>query len=156
MISDRNFPVETLKLFLEENDTAFTHPLSEILAKQGSGLKAYSEKLAKLGTIACEIDEKNGKIKGVVIGYTHNLPEGGGAYITQAVTALDYRRQGVCGRLLKEFSDYCRKQNISYVWLTTGVNNNGARITYEKAGFVLADYDSTEQVKYVLKLDSED
>lgn len=156
MISDRNFPVEALKIFLEENDTAFTHPLSEALAKQGTTLEEYADKLARLGTIAYEADEENGKIKGAVIGYTHNLPEGGGSYITQAVTGINYRRQGVCGRLLKEYFDYCREQNIPYVWLTTGVNNNAARITYEKAGFVLAEYDNPEQVKYILKLDLED
>ncbi len=155
MISDRNFSVDALREFLAENDAAFTHPLSEVLAKQGSSLEAYSEKLAKLGTIACETDEDTGKIKGAVIGYTHDIPDGGGAYITQAVTGVNYRRQGVCGRLLKEFSDYCCEQNIPYVWLTTGINNLAARATYEKAGFQLADYDSTEQVKYVLKLKQE-
>ena len=152
MICDRDFPTRRLLAFLGENDTAFTHPLSQALAKQGSTLTDYADKLARRATIAWEEDADTGNIKGAVMGYTHDLPADGGSYITQVVTGLSYRKQGVCGRLLQEYLDYCRAGGVAYVWLTTGVGNAAARAAYESAGFQLVPYDSGSQVKYVYKL----
>lgn len=152
MLSDLLFSQSRLAAFLEENDTAFTHPLSEVLKKQGITVREYAEKLAKSGTIAYEEDKETGRIKGVVIGYTHNLPEDGGSYITQVVTALAFRKQGVFTRIMQEYIDYCKEQGISYIWLSTGVKNAAARAAYERIGFQLAPYESETLVKYVLRL----
>ena len=84
MIIDREFPADELEQFLTDNDDAFLTSLSDVLKRQGTNIKAYAKKLASLGTIAYEKDGE--RIKGAVIGYTHNLPIGGGSYITQVVT----------------------------------------------------------------------
>ena len=150
MIADRSFDVQRMISFLEKNDEAFTRPLSQTLKHQGQTLEEYAAKLCAFGTVAYELDGDN--ISGMVIGYTHNLPEDNGSYITQVVTDIDHRRRGVCSRLMAEYFGFCRRQNISYVWLTTGVDNHSARATYEKCGFVLVEYENAELVKYIYNL----
>lgn len=76
MIIDRKFPADELEQFLTDNDDAFLTSLSDVLKRQGTNIKEYAKKLASLGTIAYEKDGE--RIKGAVIGYTHNLPIGGG------------------------------------------------------------------------------
>lgn len=158
MIFDRNFPVDKLIQFLSDNDTYFTQPLSLVLQKQNMTIEAYSEKLSRYGTIACEFEENCGEIKGLVIGYTHNLPEDGGSYITQAVTGWTYRRQGVCKRLLKEYFAYCAEQTeepVRYIWLTTSVVNYGAQTTYERVGFVKADSADVSKIRYIFSMQTQ-
>ena len=152
MIHDKTFPVQELSAFLARNDKEFSTPLTEQARRQNTTFDAYIHKLSSLGTIAYELDGASGAIKGVVIGYTHNLPEDGGSYITQVVVDRKYQRQGVCSRLLKEYIALCRAKGIAKVWLTTGINNLPARKAYEKAGFVRVPYDSSKNVKYMLTL----
>lgn len=150
MIIDRKFPADELEQFLTDNDDAFLTSLSDVLKRQGTNIKEYAKKLASLGTIAYEKDGE--RIKGAVIGYTHNLPIGGGSYITQVVTEKKYRNQGVCKRLLKEYFSYCKKLNIHSVWLTTEKENRPARYVYEQCGFQLESIDENNMVKYVCTL----
>lgn len=149
MIFDRNFPVGSLIQFLEVNDAAFTKPLSLVLKKQNMTLESYAQKLSSVGTIACEFDGNGGEIKGLVIGYTHNLPQDGGSYITQVVTGQNYRRQGVCKRLLREYFDYCEKfSDADYIWLTTASTNMGAQAAYEDAGFLKTESCDPLKIRY--------
>ncbi len=152
MIHDKTFPVEVLSEFLVRNDREFSTPLTEQARRQNTTFDAYMHKLSSLGTIAYELDEASGTLKGVVIGYTHNLPEDRGSYITQVVVDRKYQREGICSRLLKEYIEFCRTKGIVYVWLTTGIHNMPAQKSYEKAGFVRVPYDSSENVKYMLTL----
>ena len=152
MIADCCFPETELYQFLLENDKAFTHPLSESLKERGMNLSQYAAKLARLSTISYELDESK-TIKGIVVGYTNNLPEDGGSYITQVVTGMNYRKQGVCGRLLCEYIAFCQnKGRIRYIWMTTGINNIPAQRTYEKAGFTRVPSDKEGLVKYCFRL----
>lgn len=152
MVADCCFPEKELYKFLIENDKAFTHPLSESLRERGTTLSQYATKLARLSTIAYEIDESKA-IKGVVVGYTRNLPEDGGSYITQVVTGSNYRKQGVCGRLLREYIAFCKNKGIiRYVWMTTGINNIPAQRTYENAGFIRVPNDKKGLVEYRFRL----
>lgn len=150
MIADRSFDIRVMTDFLQRNDGAFTRPLSQTLKEQGQTLEDYAEKLCRMGTVAYETD--GDAIMGVVIGYTQNLPEDNGSYITQVVTDPKYRRRGVCKRLLAEYFDFCREQNIGYVWLTTGVDNHSAQATYEGCGFVLAPCANEKMVKYIYRI----
>lgn len=147
MICDRAFPYDLLLSLLQNNDTVFTTPLSESLKKRGSTVEAYALKLSKTATIAYEKDE-SGIIKGLIAGYTENLPEGNGSYIAQVFTVPEYQRQGVCGRLLREYCDYCLQKGIQYVWLTTSVSNAAAQATYERAGFMRVPFDSPSLVMF--------
>ena len=151
MISDRNFSSYALSVFLKENDNAFTMPLSESLKKQGMTVDEYAEKLSNKATIAYE-KEDSGVILGAVIGYTHDLPEDGSSYITQVVTDKKYRGRGIFKLLIKEYLDFCIQKNISYVWLTTGVNNTIAQKAYESVGFKLAD-NNGKSVKYIYTIE---
>jgi ribosomal protein S18 acetylase RimI-like enzyme len=145
MIAERNFPFERMYDFLLKNDCAFSVPLSKSLEKFSTNLENYAKKLSEKATVAWE--EDHGIIKGMVIGYTNDMPDiitggwGGGqkSYITQVATDSLYRRQGVCQRLLAEYIEFCRKKNIAMVWLTTEETNFPARSVYEKAGFSSAE-----------------
>ena len=148
MIAEQCFDEKRLLNFLVDMDNAFTEPLSISLRKQGITLENYAHKLATCATIIYEEDDK-GDLKGIVAGYTNNLPEDRSSYITQVVTRAIYRGQGVCTRLLKEYQDFCRQKNIYSIWLTTHVLNAKAKNAYEKAGFIRKKSDNNEQIKYV-------
>lgn len=152
MISDKTFPVDELHDIFAENDTAFTMPITEQARRQGFTLNQYITKMATLGTVAYERDYENGKLKGVVIGYTDNLPDDLGSYITQVVVDSAYRKQGVCSRLLREYIEFCRAKGINYIWLTTGQENIAAQGAYKKAGFVIVPCDRERTVKFKLVL----
>lgn len=147
MICNRAFPYKLLLSLLHDNDTVFTTPLSESLKKRGSTVEEYALKLSKMATIAYEKDE-SGDLKGLIAGYTENLPEDNGSYIAQVLTVPEYQKQGVCGRLLREYCNYCAQKGIQYIWLTTGVNNVAAQAAYEKAGFKRVPLDSPTLVMF--------
>lgn len=107
MISDRDFDSRELHSFFERNDECFMRPLAESLVRFNITFGEYMKKLASHGTIAYERDSESGMLKGVVIGYTNNLPDDRGSYITQVLTDKSYFRQGVCLRLLNEYKEYC-------------------------------------------------
>lgn len=87
------------------------------------------------------------------MGYTRNLPEDNSSYITQVVTQTAYRGQGVFTRLIKKYIQVCKEKKISKIWLTTGENNKKAREAYEKAGFQIETYFTSERIKYVYQLE---
>lgn len=148
MIAERSFDEKRLMNFLIEMDNAFTQPLSISLGKQGLTIENYAHKLATCATIVYEEDDK-GNLKGIVVGYTNNLPEDRSSYITQVVTSEIYRGQGVCTRLLKEYQEFCRHKNIYAIWLTTHMLNMKAQKAYEKAGFIRHNSNNGEQIKYI-------
>ena len=147
-IADRTFEIDRLKEFLTENEKEFSEPLSvSVKEKMGMTLDQYVHKLCKYGTVVYELDRNI--IKGVVIGYTHELPEDGYSYITQVVTTKEYRGQGVSSRLLKSYIDYCKDQGIEGIWLTTGEKNISAQHVYEKNGFIRNELEEKGRVKYI-------
>ena len=147
-VADRTFEVESLLEFLLDNDKEFTKPLSvSVKEKIGMTLEQYVCKLCKYGTIVYELDEN--RIKGVVIGYTHELPENGYSYITQVVTSKKYRGKGVGSSLLQHYIDYCKESGIKGIWLTTDEKNRDAQHVYERVGFVKNEIDEKGRVKYI-------
>ncbi len=152
LVCDRSFSIGRLKSFLERNDNAFTHPLSESLAIQGTTVEEYARKLCEKGTIVYEPDGSD--IKGILIGYTHDLPTDGGSYITQVVTDARYRGQGVFKRIMERYIRFCKDRGISTIWLTTNENNLTARKAYERVGFVPSTVDARGLVKYTYHIDS--
>lgn len=148
MISDCNFSTSKLYNLLVENDKAFTLPLSQTLQTRGLLLSDYVNKLASFGTIAYETDG-HGVIKGIIIGYTNNLPEDRGSYIAQVVTCYKYRKQGVFSRLIREYIDFCKTKGVKYVWLTTHTSNVTAQHAYEKAGFHRNSSNDFDLIKYI-------
>ena len=147
MICDRAFDAEELFVFFEENADQFSSDLHGQIERSGNGtLKQYTQKLSSKATIAYERDGDT--LKGVVIGYTHDLPDNGFSYITYVIVAPQYRGKGVMRRLMAEYEEFCKKQNIPKMWLTTGKTNIGAQKAYEKCGFILEDSDSERTVKY--------
>ena len=152
MIWDRTFDQKELFDFFTENADQFSSNLIEQIEKSGNGtLEQYTEKLSSKATIACEYDE-NKSIKGVVIGYTHDLPESNDSYITYVVVSPQFRKQGVMKRLLSEYEDHCRDLGIHALWLTTGKINSTARAAYEKCGFVCQGEHSDTMLKYTKDL----
>ena len=147
MICNKCFPFDVLFKLLRDNDTAFSVSLSDVLLKQGKTVEEYAMKLSELATVAYEKDE-NGTIKGIVVGYTDALPEDKGSYIAQVLTVPEFQKQGVCGRLLLEYCNYCSHKDISYVWLTTGAANYAAQAAYERVGFRKAPNSDTSLVLY--------
>jgi ribosomal protein S18 acetylase RimI-like enzyme len=145
MILDKNFSVEILKDFLKKNDEIFTHPLSETLLRQHTTIDNWTTKLCSKATFAFELDKSC--VKGVVIGYTKNLPADGGGYITIVAVAPECRKQGIAGRLLQEYIAYS-KNKTKYLWLTTDETNIPARRLYEKVGFVLQTIENN-RCKYI-------
>jgi hypothetical protein len=73
MIAERNFPFERMYDFLLKNDCAFSVPLSKSLEKFSTNLENYAKKLSEKATVAWE--EDHGIIKGMVIGYTNDMPD---------------------------------------------------------------------------------
>lgn len=147
-IADRTFEIQSLLEFLSDNDKEFTEPLSvSVKEKIGMTLEQYVCKLCKYGTIVYELD--GNIIKGVVIGYTHELPENGYSYITQVVTSRKYRGKGVSSSLLQHYIDYCRESGIKGVWLTTDEKNRDAQHVYERVGFVKNEIDEKGRIKYI-------
>lgn len=47
-----------------------------------------------------------------------------------------YRNRGICSNMLDKVINYCRKNNISYIELTSNPTRKIARYLYEKKGFV--------------------
>lgn len=47
-----------------------------------------------------------------------------------------YRNRGICSNMLDKVINYCRKNNISYIELTSNPTRKIARHLYEKKGFV--------------------
>ncbi len=154
MIADQCFPRDELYAFLLRNDRAFTHPLSESLARLDMTLADYSDKLASISTITYE-QAPDGSIMGIVAGYTANLPPDGGSYITQVATDYGFRGRGVCGRLLEEYIRYCRTKPVRFIWLMTGTRNYTAQRVYEKAGFYRLISHKPDMVKYVYNMEQE-
>ena len=152
MIIDRKFPQERIKILLEKNNDFFIPKLSDTLKKRGISLDLYAEKLSNFATFAICEDSDNGNIKAAVIGYTHNLPDDNGAHITLVVTCAEYRNQGLCQKLLKEFIEYCEQLKISYIWLETSKDNLPARHVYETSGFKCVPTQDECCVKYIIKL----
>jgi len=151
LIFDRSFDETIMYRFLLENADQFSSNLLEQVERSGNGtLEQFVHKLCSKGTVVCEQDEK-GTLKGLVIGYTHDLPPDNSSYITYLIVAPQYRRQGIATRLLDEYISYCRKLSIPEVWLTTGETNVIARAFYERYGFVLAGNYGEKTVKYVKK-----
>lgn len=151
MIYDRSFDQRQLYDFFSENADQFSSNLLEQIERSGNGtLEQYTEKLSRMATVACE--KEDGRIKGVVIGYTHNLPEDRGSYITYVVVAPAFRRQGVMRRLLEEYEAYCRTMDVSYMWLATGKINKVAQEAYERCGFVCAGPHNERTLKYIKEL----
>lgn len=153
MISDRNHPAESIAEFMAHNDDSFRVSLTESYKAHGVTLEQYAQKLSKLATIAYEKDEERGVIKGMVIGYTSNLPDDNGSFITQVATSKEYRRQGVCSRLLKEYTDICVKKNIDYIWLYTWKYDNDSTINvYRSAGFVIVGDADNDMIRMEKRL----
>ncbi len=146
MIYDRCFEYEELKNFLLRNDQEFMTPLSETLKRFQTNIEDYARKLCTKGTIACQ--KHNNEICCTIIGYTNDLPEDNGSYITQVMTDPKYRNQGIATKLLKEYIYYCQKKKISYIWLTTEAKNYRAQRVYEGVGFYRVDIDDSRMVRY--------
>ena len=148
MIADRCFDCPELYSFLIKMDEEFSPSLSRQVARTGMTLKEYAKKLACKGTIAYERDGLD--LVAVVIGYTHDTPNGE-TYITQVVVDPRYRGRGICRGLMREYLDYCRVIGLRYAWLTTGEGKRAARSSYERTGFQLIDSDDCI-VKYGMSL----
>ena len=150
MIWDRTFDQQQLFDFFSQNADQFSSNLLEQIKKSGNGtLEQYTTKLSCKATIACEYDDSDQKmIKGLVIGYTHDLPDTNESYITYVIVSPDYRKQGVMKRLLNEYEAHCQKLGISAIWLTTGKINKVAQTAYEKCGFICQGEYSETTVKY--------
>lgn len=114
--------------FLEEVDKDYAIPLSE-----KTTLSTYAEKLLASATIEACIDD--GKIVGLVAGYTENVPSHRLAYLSIVGVRSAYRRCGIADNLLKRFLITCNKRGIRGVHLYTDAGNKGASHLYESNGF---------------------
>jgi len=85
MIAYKSFDYDLLYSFFKENDKIFTRPLSDSLKDQNTTLSEWCQKICSKSTIAYELFDK--ELKGLVIGYTDNLPCDGGGYITIVATS---------------------------------------------------------------------
>ena len=147
MLQDRQFDQKLLFDFFASNADQFSSDLYGQIARSGNGtLEQYTEKLSKKATVAYEMDGQ--KLKGLVIGYTHDLPENGYSYIAYVIVSPEYRGQGVMRRLLEEYEAFCKTQGIPVIWLQTGKTNTTAQIAYEKCGFVSKGADSERTIRY--------
>lgn len=149
MICDRNFSENRIFEFLLKENDEFPLSLDEQLKKNNTNLTEFSKKLSQKATIAYE--EDNAEIKGMVIGYVHDLPKDMSSYITYVIVDKNYRRQGVAKRLLTEYIDYAIKNNVKSVWLTTGKINYSAQLLYENVGFK-KHCENEKKIKYILEL----
>lgn len=50
-----------------------------------------------------------------------------------------YRNMGICSKMLDEVVKYCKKNNISYIELTSNPTRKAARHLYEKKGFAIRE-----------------
>lgn len=151
MVADRNFPIRDMQDFLMENEMSFHTPLSKSLSKRGISIFEYAKKLCQKGTVVYERD-CDGYIKGMVIGYTCDLPEDNGSYITLMVVAEKHQKQGVASKLLDEYLEFCKNKKISYVWANTLSFRIGPQKILKKAGFFETEGYDAEHKKFVCKL----
>ncbi len=56
-----------------------------------------------------------------------------------------FRRQGVGGKLINNFIDWCKKNKVNYVSATASTNNKQTLVVYKKLGF--DDYDTILEMK---------
>lgn len=108
--------------------------LAPQLVSQGISVEEYVKKLVSIGTIAYEVDDVN-RMCAFVVGYTHNTPDER-SYITQVFVGPQHRRQGLCGKLLKEYISFCKQIGLKGIWLTTGEDNYSALKAYQENGFI--------------------
>ncbi len=114
--------------FLKEIDSDFPTPLSHKV-----DLAEYAKKLVEKATL-CIIEENN-QIVSLVVGYTKNTDNGIG-YISVVGTLRRFRGKGCGARLMKEFIEKCRQNNLLGVHLYTAQENFSAIRLYKKLGFV--------------------
>lgn len=67
------------------------------------------------------------------------------AELENMITEKKFRGQGIGRKLTKSFIDWCKKNKINYVSVTTSTANKQALSLYKKSGF--KDYDTTLEIK---------
>ena len=147
MIADRDFDLVIMTDFLMQNDKAFKRPMSVSLALQNTTIEEYSKKLCQKGTVVYEKAE-NGDMKGMRVAYMHDLPVDRGSYITFLLISGKYRNQGVAYRLVEEYKEICRDNNISYIWANTLKISKEPRRVFEKAGFEATSGADEDHLRY--------
>ncbi|OUO91802.1 hypothetical protein B5F40_02930 [Gordonibacter sp. An230] len=117
-----------LTRFLRDVSDLFPIPLSEKVDIGG-----YAEKLLSCATLVPEFRE--GRLVGLVAGYTDNLPPEGLAYIALVGVRRDFQRCGIAKKLVEGFIDVCRQKGIRGLHLYTDAENRGAVHLYRGMGF---------------------
>lgn len=117
-----------LARFLCDVDDLFPVPLSEKV-----DIGEYAEKLLSYATLVPEFRE--GRLAGLVAGYTDNLPPEGLAYVALVGVRRDFQRRGIAKKLVEDFIDVCRRKGIRGLHLYTDADNRGAVHLYHGLGF---------------------
>ena len=123
-----NYTKEMIYDFLMQVDCDFPVAISSKV-----DLEVYAAKLFNYSTICAYINE--GKIEGMVAGYSNDHKEGIG-YIALVATLKSVRNQGIASRLVHEFIDVSKAQKMNLVHLYTDKSNSGAISMYHRLGFV--------------------
>ena len=108
------------------------------LEKEIFGLEGYSKSLIKFliffsnyFKVACKDSE--------IIGYLCGEVRGNMGHIITIGVKKNYRRRKIGSRLIMDFINYLKMNNIHSVYLEVSVNNHAAIKFYEKIGFKIKD-----------------
>lgn len=96
-------------------------------------LPKYAKKLHENATIC--FHEEDGKIVGVVAGYTENTINNA-AFVSMVGVLPEYQRKGIAEELVKEFIDRANHKRLDFVHLYAVKENTPAVKLYKKLGFV--------------------
>lgn len=113
--------------FLVQIDQDFPVPLSDKV-----NLLQYASKLWSKATLCSQVE--NGRIVGLVAGYTDNLSDDK-AYIAIVGVVKEARHKKIAQKLIADFVNICSEKHISYVHLYTSAENIAAIGIYYNIGF---------------------
>lgn len=125
--------------FLRNIDTDFPVSLSAKVE-----LSEYACKLWGRATLCTEVRE--GKIVGMVAGYTESLNENL-AYIALVGVRSTFRHQGIAQKLVERFVRICSEKKARGVHLYTDARNIAAIQMYRKLGFESFEVDNEPRPK---------
>lgn len=93
-------------------------------------LTDFSERLYNNAEFCITIIDN--RIVGIIAFYANRLPV---AYITHIYVSSQYRKQGICGKMLNMVKNYSKDKGFTDIMLEVDKNNDVAMSFYQKNGF---------------------
>lgn len=79
-----------------------------------------------------------------IAGFTAFRREEESLFLSKLYVKNEYRKKGLASFVMDYLEERCRKNDLSYIWLTVNVNNHTAINAYKRKGFVIFKDECTD------------